>query len=55
VLAALKLASPPRKPWYAVSGTYLHGYATAWMADRGLSLHSLADLNPPDEPSFPRP
>lgn len=29
-------------------GPYLYGCATAWMAERGFSVHALADLDPPD-------
>jgi hypothetical protein len=47
VLAPLGLTRPgPAGP--APTSTYLYGCATAWMAERGMSLHALADLDPPD-------
>ena len=49
VLATLKPTPPPRPARSAHSGTYLYGYATAWMADRGLSLHALTELRSPDD------
>ncbi|MEV6348371.1 hypothetical protein [Actinoplanes sp. NPDC051851] len=49
VLAPLNLVASTSPPVYGIRGTYLYGHATAWMADRGLSLHSLADLTPPSD------
>jgi hypothetical protein len=47
VLAPLGLTRPgPDRP--TSTGPYLYGYATAWMTERGFSLHALADLDPPD-------
>ncbi|MGC4832207.1 hypothetical protein [Micromonospora arida] len=50
VLAPLKLTptTAPRQGFR--DSVYLYGYATAWMADRGLSLHALTDLDPVDGP-----
>ena len=47
VLAPLDLTRPGSGR-AAPTGPYLYGYASAWMAERGFSLHSLADLDPPD-------